>query len=288
MFDSPVIEVAIGIALVYFLLSLICSTINEFLAGLVNARSQTLERGIREMLQGGNASATMHAAVYSHPLIKGLYRKSWIPGFFHSSGKPSYIPSQSFALALLDVVAPNRAPGPTQNMMQKVRTQIEILPDTDAALRKTLLALLDTSEGNIERFRQNIERWFDDSMEQVSGWYKQNMQIIVRSVALAVCIFLNADSVAIAKALWLDPIVRAAVVAQAEAQAAQPGGKVTIKLDIPIGPESWAQEFDPLSKILGLWITTVAISLGAPFWFGMLNKLVSLRNAGEKPKRAAA
>jgi hypothetical protein len=36
------------------------------------------------------------------------------------------------------------------------------------------------------------------------------------------------------------------------------------------------------SKLLGLLITAFAISLGAPFWFDLLNKLVMLRSTGKK------
>lgn len=38
--------------------------------------------------------------------------------------------------------------------------------------------------------------------------------------------------------------------------------------------------------ILGFILTALAISLGAPFWFDLLNKLVSLRAAGTKPEKA--
>jgi hypothetical protein len=42
------------------------------------------------------------------------------------------------------------------------------------------------------------------------------------------------------------------------------------------------------SKLLGLFLTAIAISLGAPFWFDLLNKVISVRSAGraphEKPK----
>lgn len=41
-------------------------------------------------------------------------------------------------------------------------------------------------------------------------------------------------------------------------------------------------------KLLGLFLTAIAISLGAPFWFDLLNKVISIRTAGraphEKPK----
>lgn len=37
-------------------------------------------------------------------------------------------------------------------------------------------------------------------------------------------------------------------------------------------------------KLIGLLVTAFALSLGAPFWFDMLNKVVNVRNAGRAPQ----
>jgi hypothetical protein len=37
-------------------------------------------------------------------------------------------------------------------------------------------------------------------------------------------------------------------------------------------------------KAAGLAITVLAVSLGAPFWFDLLNKLANLRASGPKPQ----
>ena len=37
------------------------------------------------------------------------------------------------------------------------------------------------------------------------------------------------------------------------------------------------------AKVLGLLLTAIAISMGAPFWFDLLNKVVSIRSAGRSP-----
>lgn len=41
-----------------------------------------------------------------------------------------------------------------------------------------------------------------------------------------------------------------------------------------------------LVKILGILVTTFAGSLGAPFWFQLLNKIVDLRAAGKQPQKS--
>ena len=39
--------------------------------------------------------------------------------------------------------------------------------------------------------------------------------------------------------------------------------------------------------LLGWLLTAIAVSLGAPFWFDMLKKIVNLRAAGREPQKKA-
>lgn len=41
--------------------------------------------------------------------------------------------------------------------------------------------------------------------------------------------------------------------------------------------------YDLISKILGFILTALAISMGAPFWFDLLKKLVNIRSSGARP-----
>ncbi|MEM7571881.1 MAG: hypothetical protein AAF433_03225 [Bacteroidota bacterium] len=41
--------------------------------------------------------------------------------------------------------------------------------------------------------------------------------------------------------------------------------------------------YDLFTKLLGFILTALAISMGAPFWFDLLRKLVNIRSAGNKP-----
>ena len=52
-----------------------------------------------------------------------------------------------------------------------------------------------------------------------------------------------------------------------------PGGKISLRL--------------LFSKITGLLATILAIMMGAPFWFDMLNKISNLRSTGAKPSTTA-
>jgi hypothetical protein len=43
-----------------------------------------------------------------------------------------------------------------------------------------------------------------------------------------------------------------------------------------------------LIKIAGILLTSIALMLGAPFWFDLINKVVNIRAVGKKPEEKAA
>ena len=189
MFGSQVLEVMIGLLLIYLALSVACSGIKEIIASAFALRSKTLEAAIRNMLQDADGGVAQR--IFEHPLIAG----SVPPG----KKLPSYISSRNFALALFDTVAP--ASGTTQpRTIQDLRAGIANLPGTK--LRETLLGFVDAAQGNLESVQQKIEQWFDDTMERVSGWYKRTAQKLIFGAGFVLCVALNADTFQIAKELW--------------------------------------------------------------------------------------
>ena len=46
LFGSNILEVAVGLTFLYVLLALICSALNEWIAGILSLRSKTLREGI--------------------------------------------------------------------------------------------------------------------------------------------------------------------------------------------------------------------------------------------------
>ena len=52
MFGSTVLEVGIGMILVYLMVSLVCTAANEALASVLGWRAKNLKEGIRNLLDG--------------------------------------------------------------------------------------------------------------------------------------------------------------------------------------------------------------------------------------------
>jgi hypothetical protein len=178
-------------------------------------------------------------------------------------------------------------------------------------------------------------------MDRVAGWYKRKTQVIIIILAVVAAALANADSIEIAKALSNDPLLRQAVVAQAQEFAKQqersgtvsektapsaksltagnkkkqsvdqPSSKPTstqasadekkqeapsekIKesinqlqnLGIPLGWKKQPHDSEWVNKIIGLLLTAIAVSLGAPFWFDILQKVVKIRATGVSPEES--
>jgi hypothetical protein len=126
-------------------------------------------------------------------------------------------PAAAGAAAPAVVVAP-RPPSPAgPNPLQDLRDASGRVPNPQT--RRALLALIDAAGADVDKARENIEVWFNTSMDRVSGWYKRRTQIIIFVLGLMVVIATNADSVALVKGLSTDKAMRDALVASAQAYA---------------------------------------------------------------------
>jgi hypothetical protein len=83
VFGSEILDVAIGLALIYLLLSLIASAVREGIEGIIKARAIYLERGIRELLDDPSGD-TLAKQFYEHPLVYALF-----PGKYTAGGESS-------------------------------------------------------------------------------------------------------------------------------------------------------------------------------------------------------
>jgi len=151
-------------------------------------------------------------------------------------------------------------------------------------VREVLQKAAANTAGTLNGFRVQVEHAFDDSMERASGWYKRKVQVVVLILAAVVAIGGNVDSVAIANRLWNDAPLRAAVAAKAAAQVnsekAADGVVGLDQLQLPLGWQKKPRVREIIPRVPGWLITIAALSLGAPFWFELLGRLVPLRGSG--------
>jgi hypothetical protein len=220
LFNSTVLDVAIGLIFVYLLLAIICSAINEWISSWMNLRAKNLKAAITQLLDGqpGKTDPGLNWFVnqfYKHPLIAGMQKPSTPDG-----GHPAYLPSGAFATAVMDVATPsNQGPITFDDLENGIKND---LPEGD--VQKSLLALIQNADRNLTTAQKNIETWFDDTMQRMGGWYKREVQIITFVIAIVLVVGANADTMRMTYILWRNPTQRAQMVELAKARAAKSDG----------------------------------------------------------------
>jgi hypothetical protein len=286
--DLPIVQVVVGLAAVYFVLSIVASAINETIAGIWKLRARDLERGIVNLVTGAAGDADGQGRA----LVTAVYEHSLVNGYGKGTSKPSYLASRSFRNALLDVTGLLDATATAADGTAPSATNVEALLDgvPSERLRATLQTIWRSADRDAQEFRAAVERWFDRGMERVTGWYKRRAQLIMFGVALVFVVVVNVDTIRIADQLWTDDAVREALVASVEASPDGPAPDAALdrldELGLPIGWEAGQRPDgagDWITSAFGWLITAVAVSFGAPFWFDVLGKVSNLRAAGRKP-----
>jgi len=301
------IGTAIGVLMVWIMLAAITSQVQEWVSQWRAWRPQMLEEAIRNIL----ASDDLTTDFYEHPLIKSLHNKK-------GSRKPSQIPNRQFASVLFDMFinagTEESAGYDVKTALEKLRTNITNLrnnPNENLShLAKAVDTILvdvsmdvDKADKSIAEARQRIETWYGDAMDRLSGAYKRKIYVWTILIGIFIAAVLNADSLAIANTLWKEPLVRDALIAQAEQLKlqdlglptdsqpgvdAQQGAAQNIEnlrsLPIPLGwtPENMPKPGDWngwLMKVGGIVVSGIAAAQGAPFWFEIMKKLLNLRSS---------
>ena len=190
---------------------------------------------------------------------------------------------------MLEVVADDRADKPAFELsFEELRAAIAKI-DPDNPARGLLLSLVDRADSRLDQFQRRIAGWFDAAMDRVAGWYKRQATYFLLAVAATVTIAVNADTIRIAELLWQDHALRSAIAAGAvEAAAAEDLSRFRERTHLTAFPIGYPASFPGITArtLVGWLLTIAAISLGAPFWFDLLGKIVHLRASGSK--RAAA
>jgi hypothetical protein len=235
------------------------------------------------------------------------------------------------AIETLKVVASPQTQSSLDETMRRLKYGAMVLGAQNPKIKKTLEHLVGsvesfttTSEQALSLARKNLEDWFNNTMDRLSGIYKRQSQKIGFVIGIFLAIFINVDSIAISEMLWREPTLRQqlALAAQAQVDAGQPQTTSISDLQLQLQnlqlPVGWTVEATyscvlvPLnsSQIFGLeykggmclrpavvsnttnwykWLmgtllTALAVTQGAPFWFDLLGKIVNIRSAGVKPK----
>lgn len=374
MFDSVAFNVVIGLVFIYLLYSLLATVIAELIATKLGLRARNLKEAIDRMLNDEKQMNVFQRLWDSLKLMKNPKNKI-VNNFYNhpeikylgSSGifkLPSSFKAVSFSKTLLHLLN-NGGAIEKQNITEAIKNiESTLTNDAPAVLGKEtaqyVLSLWIDAEKDVVKFKQQLEAWFDRTMEQALEWYKRKMRIVLLIIGFMIAWIFNADTMVIVKKLSKDKDARDKVVSLATAyvqnnKTALDTAKIgtadiqtynqrldsllAVKKDLEtdihnatsmLGTGSWLPDSievktdsakkktsyipeieqdllpaDSLKKVTpagfvktenlkwtyffnsfakhlwGFLITALAISLGAPFWFDMLNKIMRLRTSAK-------
>jgi len=319
MTGSVLLDIGIGLMFVYLSLSLVVTAATELLNSFVSIRARNLRKAIRQLL----GSKAMEKRFYAHPLVAALAKRpsrlSALSPFRDRS--PSYVPREVFVAVLQDLLATSHPNLDTKDLAalvaalphdNPIRRSIESLTasaqgavaDAANAAASWFDNGMDRISGDTKRFSQLVALLFGlavaagldvstiDLVRTLASDEAQRSQLVGEAVA-TVSTELPSTRECAAKrkeaadyaALSADqkPLRDVAISGECLGTAAR-----SALATIPGAALGWqrnpfADWITSVRSVVGWLLTALALSLGAPFWFDLLSKVIRIRGAGIKP-----
>jgi hypothetical protein len=161
-----------------------------------------------------------------------------------------------------------------------------VAPQLAAAERQAAAVL---EEANTE-FVAKVHAWFDGTMDRVSERFTQHARTVTLLASAVVVVALQLDTLSLVNRLSVDDNMRSALVQQGMGirantledahQLATDYAKAvnaTGTLRVPRNTDEWLSHWENVNPG-GLLISILLLSMGAPFWYNVLSRLIQLRS----------
>lgn len=236
MFNSVVLDVFIGLVLVYLLYSLLITILGEMFSTWMGIRSRLLRVSIEKMLNDGYVDEhgklkyankrevikqfflkeypdfknSFAGKFYELPGIKYLVDTAGERKTFFTQTKPSYLSAGAFSESMVQLL---RDKGSGTDDMQRICFCLQF--NTHHIQPQTLKRLRDIAHdagGDIAIFKKKLEAWYNETQDRATGWYKRKMQVILFTTGFIIAAYFNVDTIQIARKLSKDKNARAQMV----------------------------------------------------------------------------
>jgi hypothetical protein len=317
-----------GMVFLFVLISLLCSAINEMLAQFLRLRAKNLEAGLGNLLQSGDENKLaddLYKHPLINGLSKEGQKPSYIPPKNFTlalmdimTGNTGKLPADN--KALIETIEKQGLFAKTEAGRSIILLLHEAGDDVEKA-RKNLegwyndamdrvggwykqktqavifiVALIVCTALNIDAIKISQTLWTDIALRQALVEAASSTDIAGLMTQASAEQKPAGDAAAAAQPNEPAPVEGSTDNIQQSAKTAGALFERINALHLPIGwklPDGqWAFAgfgfMEWLVKIMGILITTFAGSLGAPFWFQLLNKIVDLRAAGKQPGKSSS
>jgi hypothetical protein len=231
--DNRMLDVAIGLALVFALTSLLASVLTEMLLSKQEKRGKNLLLAVSSMLGDDDGLARK---LYQLPVMRTLYLGERLP---------SYLEPDLFCGALFELLGQQshlplaRGQGTPQEFVSALRTANPLPagqsgPATGlAAVAVTLQSLAAGVESDWPAFEARVQKWFEATAARSTGWYTRSAQSNLFVVGLLLAVVLNINPIVIGSTLWRDPVLREAMVESARTVVAERAATTSVAPSAP-------------------------------------------------------
>lgn len=300
---STILEICIGLVLIYYILGLIVSVVTSWFTKGLQIRANDLEDYLKDLFHN---EAKLND-IMDYPLITALkpIRLTPIVGLITgrtTEYKTEKIPPATFLQAFIGQAIDSNLN--IDDLKKAVVSVTNTLPD-ESQLKQDLNQLVEDAGTNATQLLDTLESWFDGVMQKASEIYTAHARRIVITLALVITLVTGADSIDIAKQLWDQPNLRAVAAAKAveiaEGSELEPDIKILITtlddLELEYHNDWWNTRNTADSpyaiplKVLGLAITWAAVAQGSSFWYDLMKKITSITQAttpsgSQKPRES--
>lgn len=227
MTGSVAVDIAIGLIFVFLLYSMLASILQEIVATFLGLRARNLKHAVRRMLQDEDQNSSTKVGTMGKALGKRLKFKDFHQGenllkaFYQqpvikylASGKffskPSYIGGNDFAESLVKIL--NNHESEIKDTAKRIEEAIQKSALIDEETRAHLQALWDNAEKDVNKFKANLEGWFNNTMERAAGWYKRSTQVTLLIIGFVLATVFHVNTLEVVDILSNDQAARSEMV----------------------------------------------------------------------------
>lgn len=253
--NTRMIDVAIGLVLVFALTSLLVTALQEIWSSLRGLRGRYLFRAVQSFF-GDDLKFT--EGLLRHPLVVSLSNQTK-----DQQRRPSYMAADVLITSLVAHLSEQHAgglrpstPGEFVALVKAAAQRAGAEPSAsvpNADFVRGLNSLVMGVEQDWPAYEARLAAWYDSVGTRSIGWFKRHTQVTLFVFGLLAAGIANINPIVIAARLWQDEALRKATVAVAEkvsaeyaAQAASgvasaASGAVSLPALVPMGASAPAQ-----------------------------------------------
>jgi hypothetical protein len=229
---NPYLDTAIGVAVVYLVFSILGYVVQELWAAIRESRGRMLRKAVYELLND-SLNKGFGVLLFEHPQFNFLKKTE--------NRLPSYLPAANFSAALIDIIGRESEALRFLPHTAEKRTEVKVAaadaPNDEMTTITSLTALTTVAADKYHKFSQglrnmnnsnlkillenvlaeskdlgelklNIESWYNNYMDRVTGWYKDLVTVNLRWIGLAIAVIFNVHALNVISSIYGDRQLR--------------------------------------------------------------------------------